>query len=310
MASLNASLLSASMGDEAARMKIEEAVERSEMKIEDLESKEGKASYNLRIFKQYTFPQQSRKLEQNQVKAEMNLQKQLVNSAAQRLQIERKIQTQNRILLSLKQQKEDLLENISMLKVVAPVDGTITYGDPNPRRRHQQQKDIQVGTKMSRSEIIGSIPDLSRLVVNVDIPEVSRSKIDPGMRAEMRIKALPNLHLSGVVDRVSDMASSLVFWDRSSPKIYPTIISLDQNDPSMRPGMTVEVDMISEVIKNILFVPVEALFVREGKIYCHVKKAVGAEERKVVIGRSSSSFVEILEGLTEGDRVLLSREEL
>lgn len=309
LVSLKASLLSASMGDEPARLKIQGQVDDSELKIEDLESKEETASYNLRIFKQYTFPQQSRKLEQGQVKSEMDLQKQLVNSAAQRLQIEGKILTQERLLKSLQQQREDLLKNINMLKVTAPVSGTITYGNPDPRRRNQQQKEIQVGTTMNRSEIIGSIPDLRQLVVNVDVPEISRSKINLGMRAEMRIKALPNVRLSGTVDRISDMASSLVFWDRSSPKIYPTVISLEQNDPSLRPGMTVEVDMISEVIANVLFVPVESLFVREGAVYCQVKKATGSEERQVVIGRSSSSFVEILEGLNEGDRVLLSREE-
>lgn len=309
LVSLKASLLSASMGDEPARLKIQGQVDDSELEIEDLKSQEETASYNLRIFKQYTFPQQSRKLEQGQVKTEMDLQKQLVNSAAQRLQIEGKILTQERLLKSLQQQREDLLKNISMLKVTAPVSGTITYGNPDPRRRNQQQKEIQVGTTMNRSEIIGSIPDLRQLVVNVDVPEISRSKINLGMRAEMRIKALPNVRLSGTVDRISDMASSLVFWDRSSPKIYPTVISLEQNDPSLRPGMTVEVDMISEVIANVLFVPVESLFVREGAVYCQVKKATGLEERQVVIGRSSSSFVEILEGLNEGDRVLLSREE-
>ncbi len=309
LAVLKASLLSASMGDEAARLQIEADVEKSLATIEDLASKAEKASYNLRIFKQYTFPQQSRKLEQSLVKAEMDLQKQLVNSTAQRVQMEGKILTQERLLRTLKQQKEDLLKNIAMLRVTAPVSGTVSYGDPNPRRRMQQQKEIVVGTTMNRSEIIGSIPDLSRLIVNVDIPEISRSKIDPGMRAEMRIKALPNLHLSGVVEKVSDMASNLVFWDQSSPKIYPIVISLDQNDPALRPGMTVEVDMISQVISNVLFVPVEALFVKEGTVYCNLKKAVGTEEHPVTIGKSSSSYVEILEGLQEGDRVLLSRKE-
>lgn len=309
LATLKASLLSASMGDETARLELESQVESSERMVEDLQSKEEKAAYNLRIFKQYTFPQQSRKLEQGLVKAEMNLQKDLVNSTAQRMQIEGRIQTQQRLLASLKQKKEDLIKNIAMLRVTAPVSGTISYGDPNPRRRNQQQKEIIVGTTMNRSEVIGSIPDLSRLIVNVDIPEVSRSKIDTGMRAEMRIKALPNLHLSGMVERVSDMASNLVFWDKSSPKIYPIVISLDQNDPSLRPGMTVEVDMISEVISDVLFVPVEALFVQEGNVHCNVKKQVGYEARQVVIGKSSSSYVEVVEGLAEGERVLLSRKE-
>ena len=309
LSSLKAGLLSAAVGDEAARLKIQKQVDASELQVNALESKEEEAAYDLRIFKQYTFPQQSRKLEQNLVKSEMDLQKQLVNSAAQRLQIEGKIITQRRLLKSLTQQREDLLENISLLKVTAPVSGTITYGDPNPHHRNQQQKEITVGTTMSRSEIIGSIPDLSQLIVNVDVPEISRSKINPGMRAEMRIKALPNLKLSGTVDRISDLASRLVYWDRSSPKIYPTVIRLEQNDPSLRPGMTVEVDMISEVISNVIYVPVEALFAREGGVYCQVKKATGSEDRQVKIGRSSNSFVEILEGLEPGEKVLLSREE-
>ena len=105
------------------------------------------------------------------------------------------------------------------------------------------------------------------------------------------------------------MASNLRFWDRSSPKIYPTVVSLDQNDPLLRPGMTVEVDMSSEVISGVLYVPVEALYAKEGSVYCTLKKAVGLEERKVSIGKSSNSYVEILDGLKEGDLVLLSREE-
>lgn len=306
---LKASLLSASMGDETARLKLEGEVVSSKKRIKSLESAQEKASYNLRMFKQYTFPQQARRLEQAQVKAEMNLQKELVKSAAQRVQMEGKIQTQTRLLRSLEQQKDDLIENIAMLKVTAPVNGTISYGDPNPRRRMQQKKEIVVGATMNRNEVIGSIPDLSRLIVNVDIPEISRSKIDPGMRAEMRIKALPNLQLSGGVERISDMASNMTFWDQSSPKIYPTVISLDQNDPALRPGMTVEVDMISEEISDVIYVPVEALYVKEGKVYCTIKKAVASEERQVTIGRSSSSYVEILDGLKEGDSILLSRED-
>jgi HlyD family secretion protein len=310
LAKLKADLLSASMGDEEALKKLETQVEGANLAIETMDSQEEKASYNLRIFKQYTFPQQSRKFEQNLVKAEMGLQKQLVNSTAQRVQLEGKIKTQNRLLLRLKQQKQDLYENIAMLNVTAPVDGTITYGNPDPRQMMgQKQKEISVGTTMNRREIIGSIPDISRLIVNVDIPEISRSKIDLGTRAEMRIKALPNLQLSGVIERISDMATNLQFWDRSSPKIYPTVINLDQNNSSLRPGMTVEVDMISDVISDVIFVPIEALFVKEGVVYCQLKKSVGVEERMVTIGKSSSSYVEILDGLEEGNHILLSREE-
>ena len=310
LAGLKEDLLSASMGDEAARIKIEGQVEATEARIEALESDEEKASYNLRMFKQYTYPQRSRELERNVVKAEMDLQKRLVNATAQRVQLERKINSQQRVLVSLHKQREELLENIGMLKVTAPVDGVVSYGNPDPRRRHQQQKDITVGVSMRPSELIGTIPDLSQLVVKLDVPETTRSKIGVGMRAEMRIKALPNIRLSGHVDKISDMASNLIFWDRTSPKIYPTVVSIDQSNSALRPGMTVEVDMVSEEVRGVIFVPVETLFSKEGVVCCRVKKAMGPEERKVKIGRSSTSFVEIIDGLEPKEKVFLSREEL
>lgn len=310
LALLKEDLLSASMGDQAARIKIENQIEASKEKIEDLETAEEKATYNLRIFKQYTYPQKSRQLEQHLVKAEMDLQKQLVNATSQRIQLERKIASQQRVLKTQRKQRDELLENIAMLKVTAPVDGVISYGDPDPRKRNRQQKEITVGTSMHPSELIGTIPDLSRLVIKLDVPEAVRSKIDVGMRAEIRIKALPNLQLSGEVDKIADMASHLNFWDRTSPKIYPTVISLDEHDKELRPGMTVEIDLISEEVQDVIYVPVEALYMQEGGVYCRVKKAVHPEEREVKIGRSSSSFVEILDGLKPGEKVLLSREEL
>lgn len=310
LAALKEDLLSASMGDQVARTKIENQIDASKEKIEDLEAAEEKAAYNLRMFKQYTYPQRSRQLEQNLVKAEMDLQKQLVNATSERIQLERKIESQKQVLKTQRKQRNELIENIAMLKVTAPVDGVISYGDPDPRKRNRQQKDITVGASMRPSELIGTIPDLSRLVVTLDIPEAVRSKIDVGMRAEMRIKALPNLTLSGEVTKIADMASHLNFWDRTSPKIYPTVISLDEHHKELRPGMTVEIDLIAEEVRDVIYVPVEALYAKEGGVYCRVQKAVHPEEREVKIGRSSSSFVEIKKGLSAGEKVLLSREEL
>ena len=126
----------------------------------------------------------------------------------------------------------------------------------------------------------------------------------------MRIKALPNLRLSGEVLKIADMASNLNFWDRTSPKIYSTVVSIDDNHEELRTGMTVELDMISAEVQDVVFVPVETLYTKEGKVYCRVRVALRPEEREVRTGRSSKSFVEILDGLEAGENVYLSREEL
>jgi multidrug efflux pump subunit AcrA (membrane-fusion protein) len=309
LAGLKEDLLSASMGDEETRSDLEDKIESSEKMIKVLDSTAEEAEYNLRIFKQYTYPQSSRRLQQNLVKAEMNLQKQLVNASSERIQLQRKIDSQQRVLASFRKQLVELEENIEMLRITAPVDGVISYGDPDPRQRHREQKEIAVGTSLNPSELIGTIPDLSRLLVNLNVPEASRSKVAVGMRSEMRIKALPNLQLTGEVSKISDMASNLNFWDRTSPKIYPTVVSINESYESLRTGMTVEVDMIAAEVKEVIYVPVEALYTKEGKVFCRVQKALHPEEREVTIDRSSKSYVEVLSGLEPGDKVFLSREE-
>ncbi|HKL21419.1 MAG TPA: hypothetical protein VJ904_06405, partial [Tichowtungia sp.] len=84
LAQLRDDLLSASMGDESAQQKIESQIENSKEKIETLENTLERKTYNLRIFKQYTYPQKSREYESSVVKAEMSLQERLVDAASER----------------------------------------------------------------------------------------------------------------------------------------------------------------------------------------------------------------------------------
>jgi multidrug efflux pump subunit AcrA (membrane-fusion protein) len=52
-------------------------------------------------------------------------------------------------------------------------------------------------------------------------------------------------------------------------------------------------------------VPLDSVFERDGRTFCYVLAASKPEERQVKVGRSSADFVEILEGLAEGDKVAL-----
>jgi len=190
------------------------------------------------------------------------------------------------------------------LVVRAPSDGIVTLGDPQ-RRMWNQPEDLKVGSQVSEGMVLASIPDLSRFLVRVDLPEEFRSRISIGLRAVLRSKAIPNLVMEGSVSLIAAMAQNVVSWDCSSPKIYPVEIATDTMDPRLMPGMTMRVEIIVEKVTKALHVPIEAIFQREGKTFARVKGTMGVEERPVTTGRSSNSFVEILSGLKEGERVAL-----
>jgi multidrug efflux pump subunit AcrA (membrane-fusion protein) len=75
----------------------------------------------------------------------------------------------------------------------------------------------------------------------------------------------------------------------------------------MMPGMTVKAEIVVETVKDAIYVPVEAVYNREGQAYARLKTLTGDTEIKVETGRSSVHYVEILSGIKDGDEVMLFR---
>ena len=72
-------------------------------------------------------------------------------------------------------------------------------------------------------------------------------------------------------------------------------------------GMSVQIEVISRVIKNTLFIPVEAVFERQSSFYVYRRVGGTPKETAVSIGESNDNFVQITDGLEEGDVVYLYR---
>ena len=70
---------------------------------------------------------------------------------------------------------------------------------------------------------------------------------------------------------------------------------------------TVQIEVISRVIKNTLFIPVEAVFERQSSFYVYRRVGGTPKETAVSIGESNDNFVQITDGLEEGDVVYLYR---
>lgn len=262
------------------------------------------ASGNLRVFKQYDHPQKMRSLEGACTKAQMALQRDLVNAAGNLVKDQRRIQNHRTRIRQLETDLAQLKNILQALVLTAPADGIVTFGNPQ-RRAWNQPEEFKVGTSIREGQIIATIPDLSRFLVRIDLPEEFRSRITMGLRAVLRSKAIPDLVMEGKISQIAAMAQNVVHWDRTSPKIYPIEIATDTMDPRLMPGMTMRVEIIVETVMNVLHVPIEAIYQREGAEYARVKGLAGVEERPVSPGRSSNSYVEILSGLEEGDRVAL-----
>jgi len=234
----------------------------------------------------------------------------MVESRGRIAQVESRIRRFKENVDSSKDRLKEITEDMQRLKIVSPVDGIITFGDPRRARYGGDQKELKVGVAVNANEILGTIPDLSKFMVQVMLPEDYRSKIKLDLSASLRSPAFPDLVMEGKIREISPMAVNIIRWDQNSPKVYETKIFTDSADKRLMPGMTVKVEIVSETVANVLYAPVEAVYHREGSQYCRVKTLTGNREVEVETGRSSIHYVEIVSGLEEGQTVLLQRDSL
>ncbi len=295
--------------DDTEREKLRDAVEQNEQKVLEAERALEKAQQDLRAFRQYDHPQKLRSLREAAAKTELDFRKAIADAEGNIVKEEQRIRNiQNQIKqkeLDLKRLRKDL----DGLEIVAPVAGIVNLGQPDRGRRWQQPKEMEVGTTVRPNEVVAYIPDLSQFLVNVDIPEEYRSLVEEGLPVRLRSAAIPDLVLDGSVSEIAPMPSHTIWWDKNSPKVYPTEIATDDTHPDLMPGLTMEVEIIVKTVKDVLFVPIEAVYNREGDTYCRVRTLGGWEERAVEVGESSLHYVVINRGLEEGDEVLLYRPE-
>ena len=98
----------------------------------------------------------------------------------------------------------------------------------------------------------------------------------------------------------------------SSVQNYETIITIDElpDDLDIKPGMTAAVDILVGTYKDVISVPVGAITEHFEQSYVYPVSGGKSERRIVKTGRTTHSFVEITEGLQEGDVVALDAYQL
>ncbi|MEP0845180.1 MAG: efflux RND transporter periplasmic adaptor subunit [Phycisphaerae bacterium] len=199
-----------------------------------------------------------------------------------------------------------LKEQLSKCKITAPADGVVQYPN-NPYGWNDDR--IAEGVKVREGQTLLVLPDTTRMLVSTRIHEADRHKVSEGLPAIVRVPAVPGRTFSGKISKIAKFADSSNRWLNPELKEHTTEILLDETDAPLSPGDSAEVEILIETIHNALAVPVQTVHARGRKNFVFVQNGLAADPVEVKLGRASVTSVEIIEGVTSGDRVLLHADE-
>ena len=191
---------------------------------------------------------------------------------------------------------EDAQKNLHEATLIAPFGGVVA-------NVYVDEGDVIPSPTLATQAIIHLI-DLATMELNVEVDEIDIPGVEPSQRAIIEVDALPDLPLEGVVTFISPLAK-----EEAGVVLYEVTIGFDVLQGSgIKAGMSVDADIVINERSNVLLVPDRAIKQdSEGNPVVKVMVNEQTEERRVVIGISDGFDTEIIEGLNEGEVVVVER---
>ncbi|MGE0480779.1 MAG: efflux RND transporter periplasmic adaptor subunit [Phycisphaerae bacterium] len=197
---------------------------------------------------------------------------------------------------------------VERCKIYAPADGVVQYPADEGNWRSNSSR-IAAGEKVYEGQTLIMLPDTTQMVVSTRIHEADRHKVREGLRCIVTVPAVPGKTFNGTIAKITQFADSAHRWLNPDLKEHATEILLDETNAPISPGDSAEIRILVEDVANVLAVPVQSVFARGSRTFVFVLRGGAPEPQEVKVGRASTTLVEVVSGLSAGDRVLMQANE-
>ncbi|MFH0846616.1 MAG: efflux RND transporter periplasmic adaptor subunit [Chloroflexota bacterium] len=171
------------------------------------------------------------------------------------------------------------------------------------------QANAKEGDKLSSadyaSKVIFELVDPDRLELIATVDEVDIARVSIGQKATFTLDALPDITPEGEVTYISPTSRT-----EGGVVVYEIKISVDAwKYPAMKSGMTAKAEIVTDRREQTLIIPERVLYTSDkGETAVKVLVNGNVEERVIRRGIGDATQVEVLEGLKEGDTVVIERK--
>jgi HlyD family secretion protein len=197
---------------------------------------------------------------------------------------------------------EQAQDSYDKTMITTPISGIVT------QLNIEEGEAVIIGTMNYAGTVLMVIADLSKMMGIVDVDETEVPLVKPDAKVIVRIDALPDTTFSGVVSKVGYMPKQSVLSAATQTTDFEVEIKLDKTNPDLRPGMSINVEIITSQKDSILIIPIQAAgrrkFKGEETQTVFVIEKGAAKLKPIKTGIASETDLEILEGIEPDETVI------
>lgn len=216
---------------------------------------------------------------------------------------------------------KEMRNNFKRTAIYAPAAGTVVG-------LNKKKGEKVLGTIQMTGDQLMTIADLTNMEIQVDVSENDVLRIDVGDTAEIEVDAYLNRTFKGVVFQIANSAGSSgsvlsAVTDQATnfkvkiyilPESYKDLMDANGDKYPFYPGMSATVEIKTEVARDVLAVPIQAVTAREDTTNTDKNKPVkeivflmdGDKVKEVTVetGLQDDAYIVVKKGLSEGDQVI------
>ncbi|MBG0859777.1 MAG: efflux RND transporter periplasmic adaptor subunit [Bacteroidales bacterium] len=241
----------------------------------------------------YEPPATQRQAEISLNKAERSLEQLKKSYTLRRAQALRDIARQKQLLEDGTALVNSLQDFLSKFRITAPSPGIVIY-----KQEWNGSKRKTGSTVNAFDRIIATLPDLSSMISKTYVSEIEVSKVQPGLKVNINIDALPGKTFTGTVTSVANIGEQL---PNSDAKMFEVLIQVDGSDTDLRPAMTTWNKIIIKSFNDVNYIPLECVQAGADSIPFVYKR--NKTKQIVVLGDFNDKNVIVRQGLEAGTSI-------
>jgi multidrug efflux pump subunit AcrA (membrane-fusion protein) len=161
---------------------------------------------------------------------------------------------------------------------------------------------VDIGSYVTVQTPIALVADMTTAEIDLDVPETYLPQIAVGQKAMIEVDAYPGERFIGRVVRISPIVDL-------QTRTAPIEINIENKDQRLQSGAFARVNLILEEHKGKPVILKEAVIGKIDPQYVYVIENSRARLKLVKLGSRKGAFVEVLDGLREGDAVVIMGQQ-
>lgn len=199
------------------------------------------------------------------------------------------------------------IENqISKTRIQAPSDGLVVYATSTQANWRGNAEPLAEGQEIRERQDLIYLPAPGSVKAEVKVHESNLQKIELGMPVRITVSALPGRVFRGRIANIAPLPDAVSVWLNPDLKVYNTDIHLDEDVSGLRTGMSCRAEILVADYADALYVPVQSVIRVDDMPTVYVRSGSRFVPRPVEVGLDNNRMVHILDGLKEGETVLLN----